>query len=153
MSVMWRFKWGLLFCHAMSITSFPICVPASTLPQNVLIIWQQTVSQRILFQRASNEFHYALKQAGVFNACCIFFLLGLGTARKVSGILSSGSDLSSLTCCDYDGLLCIWFLDQQPLTLESLVSLTQPSTAQLSILSSSSSSGAFHCCICSHLLL
>lgn len=152
MSVTWRFKWGLLFWHAVSITSFPICVPASMLPQNVLIIWQQTVSQRILFQRASNEFGYALKQAEVFNACCIFFFLGFGT-RMVSGILSSGSDSSSLTCRDYDGLLCIWFLDQQPPTSESLVTLTQPSTAQFSILSSSSSSGAFHCCICSHLLL
>lgn len=115
MSVTWGFKWGLLFWHAVSITSFSICAPASSLLQNVLIIWQQTVPQRILFHRASNEFDYALKQAGFFfNACCIFFL-GFGTARKVSGILSSA--LSSLTCRDYDGLLCIWFLDQQPLTL------------------------------------
>lgn len=150
MSVRWRFKWGLLFWHAVSIASFSIRVPAA---QKCPYHLAPLCATKDLFHRASHEFDYALKQAGFFNACCIFLSLGFGTARKVSGVLNSGSDLSPLTCCDYDGLLCIWFLDQQPLTLESLVSLAQPSTAQLSILSSSSSSGAFHCCICSHLLL
>lgn len=41
----------------------------------------------------------------------------------------------------------VWFHDLKPLTLESLVSLTQPSVARLSVLSSSSSSGAARCCM------
>lgn len=65
-----------------------------------------TLSNKGSISEASNEFDYALKQAG-FLMHAAFFSLGFGTGRKVSGILNSGSDLPSLTCCDYDGLLCI----------------------------------------------
>ena len=150
MSLMWRFNWGLLFWHAVSITSFSICSWEHTAQNRPYHLATNCVTKDPISE-VSNEFDYALKQAGFF--CVQKILLVFGTARRVSGILSSGSGSSSLTCRDYDRLLCVWFLDQQPLTLESLVSLTQPSAAQFSILSSSSSSGAFHCCICSSLLL
>lgn len=101
MSVRWRFKWGLLFWHAVSITSFSIPVSASTLPKNVLNIWHHTVWQRICF--TGLLMNLTMHWNKLAFLCCIFFSPGFWNSEE-------GFWYSELwLCLVFPHLLWLWW--------------------------------------------